>query len=56
MFFAQMSEAVPEFAGLTLSRISDLGVQVMELDESPRPPGEPAQEKVREREQEKHPQ
>ena len=27
--FRQMSEAVPEFAGLTLSRISDLGVQVL---------------------------
>jgi NADH-quinone oxidoreductase subunit G len=28
--FRQMSEAIPAFSGLTLSRISDLGVQVME--------------------------
>ncbi len=54
--FRQMSEAVPQFAGQTLSRISDLGVQVMETDQSPNPPGEPAEEKVREREKEKHPQ
>jgi NADH-quinone oxidoreductase subunit G len=54
--FRQMSEAVPELKGLTLSRISDLGVQVMETDRSPNPPGEPSEEKVREREKEKHPQ
>ena len=54
--FGQMSEAVPEFAGLTLSRISDLGVQVLNTDQTPGPPGEPAREKVREREREKHPQ
>jgi len=54
--FRQMSEAVPEFAGLTLSRISDLGVQILNADRSPNPPGEPAEEKVREREKEKHPQ
>jgi NADH-quinone oxidoreductase subunit G len=54
--FREMSEAVPEFAGLTLSRISDLGVQVLDLDKSPGPPGEPAREKVRAREREKHPQ
>ena len=54
--FRQMSEAVPEFAGLTLSRISDLGVQVLETDRSPNPPGEPSAEKVREREKEKAPQ
>jgi len=52
--FREMSEAVPDFAGLTLSRISDLGVQVLDLDKSPGPPGEPAREKVRAREQEKH--
>ena len=54
--FRQMSEAVPEFGGLTMSRIGDLGVQVLQTDGSPNPPGEPAQEKVREREREKHPQ
>jgi NADH-quinone oxidoreductase subunit G len=54
--FREMSEAVPELAGLTLSRIGDLGVQVLQAGEIPGPPGEPAQEKVREREKEKHPQ
>ncbi len=54
--FREMSEAVPELAGLTLGRISDLGVQVMNTDRSPGPPGEPAREKVRAREKEKHPQ
>ncbi|MDQ3200097.1 MAG: molybdopterin-dependent oxidoreductase [Verrucomicrobiota bacterium] len=54
--FRQMSEAVPELRGLTLSRISDLGVQVINADKAPDPPGEPAEEKVREREKEKHPQ
>jgi NADH-quinone oxidoreductase subunit G len=54
--FRQMSEAVPEFSGLTLSRISDRGVQVLDLDKSPGPSVEPAREKVGEREREKHPQ
>ena len=54
--FRQMSEAIPEFSGLTLSRIGDLGTPVLETDRSPNPPGEPAAEKVREREKEKHPQ
>ena len=40
-----MSEAVPEFAGLTLSQIGDLGVQVLDLDKSPGPPGEPAEKR-----------
>jgi NADH-quinone oxidoreductase subunit G len=54
--FRQMSEAVPELHGLTLSRISDLGVEVMKTNRSPDAPGEPAPEKVREREKEEHPQ
>jgi NADH-quinone oxidoreductase subunit G len=33
--FRQMSEAVPEFAGLSLSKIGDLGVQVLPVNESP---------------------
>ena len=36
--FRQMSEAVPEFAGLSLSKIGDLGVHVMQVSESPPPP------------------
>src|SRR5205085_11392276 len=39
--FRQMSEAVPQFAGLTLSNIGDLGVHVLAIDDSPAPPGEP---------------
>jgi NADH-quinone oxidoreductase subunit G len=35
--FRQMSEAVPEFSGLSLSKIGDLGVQVMPIEESPAP-------------------
>ena len=53
--FREMSEAVQEFSGLTLSRISDLGVQVLKVDELPGSPGEPAEDKVPEREREKAP-
>ena len=35
--FRQMSEAVPQLAGLSLSKIGDLGVQVMNIDDSPAP-------------------
>ena len=39
--FRQMSESVPQFTGLTLSSIGDLGVQIMDVNESPAPPREP---------------
>jgi NADH-quinone oxidoreductase subunit G len=39
--FRQMSESVPQFAGLTLSSIGDLGVQILHLDDSPAPAGHP---------------
>ena len=35
--FADMSRAVPELAGLSLSKIGDLGTQVMEIAQSPSP-------------------
>jgi NADH-quinone oxidoreductase subunit G len=35
--FKQMSESVQEFAGLSLSKIGDHGVQVMQINESPSP-------------------
>ncbi len=35
--FRQMSEAVPEFSGLSLSKIGDLGVQAMQVEQSPPP-------------------
>jgi NADH-quinone oxidoreductase subunit G len=36
--FRQMSESVPQFAGLSLTRIGDLGVHVLNVQESPLPP------------------
>ncbi len=45
--FRQMSESVPELAGLNLSKIGDLGVQVMEIKESPAPPEESATDVVK---------
>jgi NADH-quinone oxidoreductase subunit G len=35
--FAQMSQSVRELSGLSLSKIGDLGVTVMQVDESPSP-------------------
>ena len=52
--FRQMSDATPELSGLSLSRISDLGVQVLNIDRSPDAPGEPSEEKVRARERKEH--
>ena len=44
--FRQMSEAVPQFSGLTLSNIGDLGVQVLDVRESPPPPVDPAEHDI----------
>ena len=46
--FRQMSDAVPEFAGLSLSKIGDLGVHVMQLEESPAPEKPSDEEKIEE--------
>src|SRR5262249_38342048 len=43
--FRQLSEAVAEFSGLTMSRIGDLGVEILPEDKSPAPPAEPAVKK-----------
>jgi NADH-quinone oxidoreductase subunit G len=40
--FRQMAEAVPQLAGLSLSKIGDLGIQVMQAHECPPPPVDPA--------------
>jgi NADH-quinone oxidoreductase subunit G len=53
--FRQMSEAVPEFSGLSLSKIGDLGVQLMQVNESPAPPIDPAAEDVEKAESERPP-
>ncbi len=39
--FRQMSAEIPQFAHLTLNKIGDLGVHVMNVQESPRPPVDP---------------
>jgi NADH-quinone oxidoreductase subunit G len=36
--FRQMAEAVPQLAGQSLSKIGDLGIQIMQANESPAPP------------------
>jgi NADH-quinone oxidoreductase subunit G len=51
--FRQMSDATPALAGLSLSKIGDLGVQVMDAGQSPPPPWEPAMEEVKKPESEK---
>jgi NADH-quinone oxidoreductase subunit G len=54
--FRQMSESVPALAGLSLSKISDLGVQIMEIDQTPAPLWEPARNEMKKPESEKAPQ
>src|SRR4051812_14575358 len=51
--FRQMSESVSAFAGLSLSKIGDLGVQVLEIEQTPAPPWEPAREEMKKPESEK---
>jgi len=51
--FRQMSESIPQLAGLSLSKIGDLGVQVLESDQTPAPPWEPARNEMKKPEAEK---
>jgi NADH-quinone oxidoreductase subunit G len=53
--FRQMSESVPQFTGLSLSKIGDLGVQVMQADESPPPPVDPKVHDIEQAEAKKPP-
>ena len=53
--FRQMVEAVPRLAGLSLSKIGDLGVQVMEAHESPPPPVDLAAKNIEEAESQRPP-
>jgi NADH-quinone oxidoreductase subunit G len=51
--FRQLANSVPQFAGLTLSKIGDLGLRVLDTPAgttTPAAPGEPAEEKVEARE------
>ena len=50
--FAQMSQAIPELGGLSLSRIGDLGTQVLQVA-SPISPNEPARNEGNKPESEK---
>ena len=50
--FKQMSESVPALSGLNLSKIGDLGTQVMEIEQSPTP-DEPARNEGNKPESEK---
>ena len=50
--FRQMAESIPPLAGLSLSKIGDLGVRVVATPENsttPLPPGEPGDEEIFER-------
>jgi NADH-quinone oxidoreductase subunit G len=51
--FKQMSEAVAPLGGLSLSKISDLGVQVLQVEQTPAPPREPAKHEMNKPESEK---
>ena len=42
--FRQISETVPQFAGLTLSKIGDLGVHILQMKELP--PTHPSDEEA----------
>jgi len=53
--FRQMAEAVPQFAGLSLSKIGDLGVQIEQAHESPAPPVDPAAKDIEKAESERPP-
>jgi NADH-quinone oxidoreductase subunit G len=52
--FRQMSAEIHEFHGLTLNKIGDLGVHVINEDESPRPPRDPKEKDI-ERAEKKRP-
>jgi NADH-quinone oxidoreductase subunit G len=44
--FRQMSEAIPQFTGLTLSGIGDLGMQILQADHFSGPPVDPSAEEI----------
>jgi NADH-quinone oxidoreductase subunit G len=53
--FRQMAEAIPQLAGLSLSKIGDLGIQVMQAHESPPPPFDAATEAIEKAESQRPP-
>ena len=52
--FRQMSAEIPQFAHLTLNKIGDQGVHVLNVDESPAPPADPKSKDI-ERAEKKRP-
>ena len=44
--FRQMSESVPAFSGLSLSKIGDLGIQVLQENEAPPAPSAPGEHDI----------
>jgi NADH-quinone oxidoreductase subunit G len=53
--FRRMSASVPQLARLSLSKIGDLGVHVMPIDESPPPPLDPKEHEIEQAEAKKPP-
>ncbi len=53
--FRQMSESIPLFNGLSLNKIGDLGVHVMNVQESPLPPRDPLEHQIERAESERPP-
>jgi NADH-quinone oxidoreductase subunit G len=53
--FRQMAESVPQLAGLSLSRIGDRGIQIMQANESPAPPAELAAKDIEKAESQRPP-
>ena len=53
--FRQMSAEIPQFNGLTLSKIGDLGLQVTKADKSPPPPVDPKEHDIEQAEEKRPP-
>jgi NADH-quinone oxidoreductase subunit G len=53
--FRQMAEAIPKFAGLSLGKIGDLGIHVIEAHEAPPPPIDSEAKKIEEAEVQRPP-
>jgi len=53
--FRQMAEAVPQLAGLSLSRIGDRGIQIIQANESPAPPVDPGSKDIEKAESQRPP-
>ena len=53
--FRQMAAEISELQGLTLSKIGDLGVHVMNVDRSPEPPVDPKETDIEEAEKKRPP-